>query len=619
MLIAFAGNISAQVFWSEDFADGQPAGWTNEDVSADYNALWFYCEVPGGAGCLSGSFGQPDFSAPTVDNGFMLVNSDGAATSNHAANPHISQLTTDAIDCSGQSVVYANFITQIGTFELPASTNAILRVSTNLTDWTDFVIFPNMTAANNAWTESNFSAVANITDVAANEPVVYLQWQWSGGWDYFWKIDDVVLTTENPTPPNDIRVNSNFFAGAPNAQTPASQVEIFGFLADVENIGSADQTNVNLTVTVQDVAAPSVNVYEETLGYGTVASDSLVENVLFDAAGYEPPAMPAIYAGQYTITTDSVDSDLSNNVREFDFEVTENVFAKDRGVTRTVAPAESNWDDGESFSWAYGNFYHVVNGTGWWANEVVFGIGNATAALAGQGVFITLYRWEDTNGDGNADPDERTPVGSNTYSITGNEAATEAGLITLPILDNSTLEQGVSLMDDTDYILMLEYNAVDQTLVSFLASGDYNYGAQILRTQELGMARYGSLLGVNDPLSSEPYSSVGFGPDIVPIARMVITDELISSVATLSADNKVNVFPSPASDYIDVALGLTDVQNEVTIRVMDVTGNVIGERQVSNVQNDTYRFNVSALPVGSYFLNVNTQKGNRNVPFVVQR
>lgn len=621
VLVAFAGNISAQTFWSVDFEGGLPTDWISEDLSTN-GAVWTWCGDPlGGTGDCSPIFddqtnGQSPFQATSADNGFMTVNSD--AFNAPVSNPHISQLTTTAIDCSAETAVYIKFESHIGVYDLDATGNALLRVSTNGTDYVDYDCFEGLTTGVR-WSDNPEEVIFDLTDIAAGQATVYLQWQWTGAWEYFWNLDDIILTSENPTSPNDIQVNDNFFAIAPNAQTPISQIEAFGFLADVENVGLFDQPNVNLTITIEADAAPGTDIYTETLGYGTVMMDSIVENVLFPGIGFTPPSEIASYTGEYNITSDSMDADLSNNTLTFDFEITENVFAKDRGITRTITPAASNWDDGESWSWAYGNFYHVVNGTGWWANEAVFGIGNATPDIAGQTVFVTLYQWEDTNVDGNADPDERTPVGSNTYAILGTEGTTEADLITLPILDNNTLEPGVSLMDNTDYILMLEYSAVDQTQISFLASGDYDSGAQTLRTQELGVARYGSMLGVNDPLSSEPFSSAGFGTDIAPIARMTITDELMSSVATLSVDNKVNVFPSPASNYIDVALELTDVQREITIRVMDVSGKTIGQRQVNDVQNETYRFDVSTLPVGSYFLNLITPSGNRNVPFVVQR
>ncbi|MFT7450810.1 MAG: hypothetical protein ACI9VN_001531, partial [Patescibacteria group bacterium] len=85
------------------------------------------------------------------------------------------------------------------------------------------------------------------------------------------------------------------------------------------------------------------------------------------------------------------------------------------------------------------------------------------------------------------------------------------------------------------------------------------------------------------------------------------------------ADNKVNVFPSPAQDYIDVALDLTEVQSEITLSIVNIAGKTIGERQLSNVQENTYRFDLSILPVGSYFLNLRTADGARNVPFIIAR
>ncbi|MFT5262402.1 MAG: hypothetical protein ACI8YQ_001132 [Polaribacter sp.] len=627
LMLAFTGSVSAQIFWSQDFADGFPTDWVSEDISANYDTEWLWCEGPVDpptGDCSTIFAGAPNdqtvFQASTAANGFLTLNSDAAAGGNHANDPHISVLTTSLIDCSAQSVVWLKFESHIGCFELDQQDNAILRVSNDGSTWSEFTCYPGLTTTER-WSDNPEDVIVNITDVAAGQDTVYLQLQWTAGWEYFWNIDDMILSTENPTAPNDMQVNSNFFAIAPNAQTPASQVETFGFLADVENVGSQAQTGVTLDVAIFDDVASGTAIYEETLLYPTILSDSIDENRLFNDPGFTPTGTPATYTGTYIISSDSVDTDLSNNMLTFDFEVTETVFAKDKGVTSIFGSAEGNWDDDENFSWAYGNHYHVVNGTGWWANEVVFGIGNATDDnVAGQTISIKLYEWDDANEDGNVDPDEKSAVGFNTYEIQGNEGTVEDDLITLPILDNFSLAQGVSLSDDTDYALVLEYAASDQTAISFLGSNEYDYSAQSLRTQELGAGRYGSLLGVNDPLDDEIYTQGGFGGGAnVPIARLLITDELESSITTLSADNKVNVFPSPAQDYIDVALDLTEVQSEITLSIVNIAGKTIGERQLSNVQENTYRFDLSILPVGSYFLNLRTADGARNVPFIIAR
>ncbi|MFK7809397.1 MAG: T9SS type A sorting domain-containing protein [Saprospiraceae bacterium] len=628
ILLAMAGNIQAQVFWSEDFSGGFPAGWTSEDISANYDTEWTWCEGPTDpppAGCspiFSGApNGQVPFQATTAENGFLTLNSDAVATDNHANDPHISVLTTDAIDCSAESVVWLKFETHIGAFELDPLSNAILRVSNNNMDWTEYTLFPGLTTTIR-WSDNPFDAIVNISDVAANQSTVYLQLEWTAGWEYFWNVDDMILTTEDPTPPNNLRVMDNFFAGAPSARTPVSQVRTFGFLADIENQGSAPQPNTVLTVEIEDDANPGTVIFTDALSYGTTVADSLYENVPFEGAGFTPADMVATYTGTYTITSDSVDIDPSDNSLEFNFEITENLFASDRGVTSVFGSAVDNWEDGENYSWAYGNSYHVVNGDGWWADKVTFGIGNADeTGVEGKTIAVKLYEWDDADADGIAIPEERTEVGFNNYDITGDEGTGEGDLITIPLLGTLSLEPGVELDDDTDYIVMLEYNSLDQeTTISFVGSDEYDYGAQSLRMGLLGEAASGTMLAVGHPLTSEDYSSGGFGGGAnTPIARLTIVDEMPTNTTELASENVINVFPSPASNHIDVALDFTELQEELTFRIVDVTGKAISHRSVENAQKENYRFDVSTFPAGNYFLNVSTSLGNRSIPFTVAR
>ena len=181
------------------------------------------------------------------------------------------------------------FESLIGVFTIPAETGAIARVSTNGTDWTDFTAFPGLvTGAPNPgaerWSFNPQYSIIDISSVAAGESMVYIQWQWQGNWEYMWNLDDVALYDADPTalfvPGNDMQVNSNFYAVAPNVQWPLSMVETFGFLADIQNVGTNDQTNVNLNVTIVNDAT-SAEVYNMDLSYGTIGSDSLAENELF--------------------------------------------------------------------------------------------------------------------------------------------------------------------------------------------------------------------------------------------------------------------------------------------------------------------------------------------------
>ena len=76
LMLALTGSISAQdIFWSEDFSGGFPAGWISEDISANYDTEWTWCEDsqdPPLTGCSQiwsdGNNNQTAFKSSTVSN-----------------------------------------------------------------------------------------------------------------------------------------------------------------------------------------------------------------------------------------------------------------------------------------------------------------------------------------------------------------------------------------------------------------------------------------------------------------------------------------------------------------------------------------------------------------------
>lgn len=143
-LLLFALQIQAQAptpFWSEDFTDGIPSGWTSADASGQ-NIVWTWCPDPtlgnDDPGCSpifnDGINLQEPFKATTASTGFATLDSD--APGSVLPMNHIAELTTSAIDCSGKNEVFIAFQTHIGVYTVDATTGAVLRVSTDKVNWT---------------------------------------------------------------------------------------------------------------------------------------------------------------------------------------------------------------------------------------------------------------------------------------------------------------------------------------------------------------------------------------------------------------------------------------------------------------------------------------------------
>lgn len=613
LLAGFVSAYAQDIVWTETFTGG-PNGWTSIAYTPTDTNVWIW-DPTGfvGNGALANASWA--ITSPTGSTGAMVFNGDFYTTLGDPANvpsgppssypKYIADLISPTIDLSAVTSPLSIQYTQMVRFlnvspGAPGDFRASIAVSTDDgATWSDPIDAVSGKTINTFYNDD--TQTIPVPGIEGSS-TVRIRFTFSTDF-YFWVVDDINLIERIP---HDMQANTNFYAIAPNIWTPASQVEEFGFLCDIENVGGEAQTNVILNMTITEDPSGTV-VYDEDYNYGTIGVDSLAENVSW--GGFTPPAQVASYDATYTVSADSADVNPDNNSISFFFEVSDSTFSKDIDPTRPIYPADDNWDVGEPRSWAYGNCYYVVEGDGWYANTITFSIDTQEdPAAEGQNVQIVLYKWEDANEDGQADFDERDREGTYFYTIDGSEEWDE--LITVPLSDLAT---GLTpaLDDESYYIATIEFVAEDETRVDFGASDNFDYGGMILGSAQLGSPRYAGMLGINSNLDDEPYSSVGFGSEFVPVVRLNISQSPIfsSDYETLDPANVIQVLPNPASDFVQVQLGLTQISERVEAELININGQRIALRELQNVQNGNVEFDVRNLPAGSYFVRVQTDFG----------
>lgn len=333
-----SSSLRGSAFWSEDFSGGSiPAGWTNVDVGTlgtapDVVFQWSNDPASVGPSAL-GYAPSSTFNGGTASNGYLWADSDRGLTS-APPNNHIAQLTTTAIDCSGQPSVLLTFDALIGVFDFDANENAIVRVSTDLTNWTTYQAFPCLVTGGagppcTRWSGNPDEVAIDISATAANQATVYIQWQWTGGWEYFWAIDDIALS---PLPEFERSVSDAYMShvgdGLEYHRIPSSE-----FLADfilglvVTNEGANDQTNVTLTATITDEGGAEVLSGSETFGPLTTGQTDTMEV----AVPIPGPLAPGTYSVTFSVSSDQDDQEgnTANDVIVRTFEVNDDVYSLD--------------------------------------------------------------------------------------------------------------------------------------------------------------------------------------------------------------------------------------------------------------------------------------------------
>ncbi len=322
-LVLASGWIQLQaqaVIYSQDFAGGIPAGWTNSGIPTA--AIWTYSTTGTQGGYSSGNV----INSATKANGFMLFDSDfydegaTAGGTGTAAAPHNASLTSSAISCTGYSKVKLTFSSSMRQFQ---ATHIVSYSKDSLT-WKSDTIHTDVDV-NDA--SANPTAISlDISSVAANQPKVWIRFTFKGDY-YYWMIDDINLIES----PNNDLVQTNALAlsgtlGNAYAAYPLSQQDSISFGAGILNDGKTTQPNTKATVNVKKAAATVFTANSTPLALAAGADTFVSIN-----GAYLPTGIAA-YTAIVNSSSDSVDFTPYNNSDTLTFNVTDSIYSVTTGA-----------------------------------------------------------------------------------------------------------------------------------------------------------------------------------------------------------------------------------------------------------------------------------------------
>jgi hypothetical protein len=603
LFVFLSTALNAQVavpFWSENFTNGFPTGWVTADPSGN-NVTWTWCGDPTAGASLDGcspifddaTNEQTPFAAPTASTGFMTLNSDGPG---QLPTDHASRLTTSAINCTGKNVVFVKFQNHLGTYTYDADGKAVLRVSTDQTNWIPFQVFFGLTTSER-WSANPSTAIIDISSVAANKGTVYLQWEWTGNWEYFWNLDDIEIFGENPTPRHDLAISSFFYPPSSYAQ-PASELssDPFGFFAAVSNNGLVAQTKVKLKAWVSNEAgavlfADSTTINSLPAGF----QDSIIELSNL----YTPNLPQGTYNIHYSVRADSTDLILSDNLVTSEFKATAAEYAKENAPEQSFRPSgvdafpsyyvgnyyRTSATSLEKYRATSATFTHTVN-------EDEIPISEVTAT-------IYLLRVNDniddnlTNLDDNGFLNSFKWVGLAEYT-TADTTVDDLSLKTISLVDFDSGLEGVELEEGARYVLAIGY-AENSKFVFHTFNDDNSYF-------------FTSTLIYTDGFSS-------FGDDVNAVLRLNLA--LVTTTDnTPLPEASMQVTPNPATDYVNLNVQL-DKAGPATFTIADLSGRVIVSDEQKNVQQGQFTYQLGNIAAGTYLARIATENGTLTKKFTV--
>ncbi|MFN8165432.1 MAG: choice-of-anchor J domain-containing protein [Bacteroidia bacterium] len=176
--------LSNTIIYSEDFAGGLPVTWQAVD-NAGNGVNWAYTTTG-----IANQGTYPGYDSlsglnTTAANGYMIYDSDA---SNGGVGGEDADMITGPVDCSTNSNVHLYFNELIVHY----NESATVSVSTDGTTWTQ-VFDASAGLSQNGATPNPYAVDLDISAIAAGQAAVYIKWNFTGDYDYFWMIDDVAL------------------------------------------------------------------------------------------------------------------------------------------------------------------------------------------------------------------------------------------------------------------------------------------------------------------------------------------------------------------------------------------------------------------------------------------
>lgn len=619
-------SVSSTTVWSEDFANGLPAGWSQNGTPA--TAQWEYRgpnttpnNTVGGRGNFSGINNNPPTNTPitstTASNGFMIFDSDyldNAGTGNFASGtapaPHVGRLITDTIDCTNYSSLELKFEMYARRF----FSNWFVAFSTDggvtYTDTIEF--FGSSVVPVNSATASNEVALANVSNIIGGQANVVMQFIFdgtpgnvNGNGYYFWMLDDIELrtppanqmlfTTWNGAPAQDMIYNSNGAEYPKYGIMHSNQIVPVEFDANFYNYGTNTQTNATLEVEIWDVTSgtPSLVTTVSAPGCPTLASGDTCDYTSLTTPTWTPPAQEADYLLVWKAVSDSISSGMTTTTDTFSFFVNDDLYSPDR--TNVSNYVGSNSANPEII--AMGAMYELSNedpGNAGSGLVYIDGLNILLSSLTDSTADIEVAFYDTTGFAFNAGfPAGATAAFRRSFTLNGSLIGTNA------FFDLSDANGNPLVLPAQPYLMIVNFfpNATDGVIrIANDASFDQPDISTVMQLAD------GNWYG-------------GFTSDAHEGTFLRLNVGEYTNSLEESDFDAFTMYPNPTAGA--TKLEFTEGGN-YTIEVMDMSGARVISMEENVNANETIEFDMSNYPMGVYLVNVKGENLSKTVKLTVK-
>jgi hypothetical protein len=584
---------SRSIIWAEDFANGIPASWINNETGGI--AHWEYrgistdpnLEIGSRGTCFPvGETGEPIFS-PTQTNGFVIFDSnwwdnpDNPCTTENigtgpAPGPHLATLTTPSIDLSGHFGVALVFNQYMKSYT--AGTRVELSVGGGL--WQ--TVFTNPASPNP--TMANAVQFVQISSLAGGQSDVRIRFVFEGLY-YFWQLDDISIID---TYANDLEIRNSTYGNfditdlshptgyefLEYSKYPDEMAPMLKFSTQCENLGYAQQNDCKLNVKVLDINNAVLHSSQSTEGLPIPSGTSLE----LRAGNFQMPSTLGNYRVTFeTSQTESEEFDFNNRDTAF-FNINDVQYARDHYYTSAIYLGSPEYG---STQYEIGNVYLVnADNMSCHSINVGVGIGSSTPATI-YGALYTFDISESLNATlvATTAPVDITPAMFNSF---GDQ-----------ILTTLTFDTPVPVQNGTAYFVAVGSAQGPDFFVCAMSGDAEEYTA---------FAKF--------------FPADWFILDRIPMVRMNFG--FYNGVETnIQSASTIAVFPNPTKEQLHIPM--TDWMNcKMEMTVTDQMGKLVYSYSTKNNQEKQMSINTASFAKGMYVLTLKSDSRMLHTKFVVE-
>lgn len=628
--VAVVGSDETDELFLEDFADGFD-GFTSEGIEPD-EAIWAY-----GTDTISGAFTREVMSSPSADNGFAVINIDGYFGTD-APDPSIfyeQVLTSPTYDLSAleggnryalQFFEELRFCCNTTVVDSVRQADNPLKIAFSYDDGATFteprLVSPRI-LVNDAFEGFNRILLPEGADTATRFRFRFI-------WDkayYYAAVDDISVVVN---PAVDLGLQENFYAVAPDYATPASQAfTSIRFLVDVLNSGhEAADFYVDAAVFRVDTATGGLGelLFLDSLLYEGVVYDSLAENQLFPERFFLSRLEYGRYVGVYStrfLDSTVADGFPGDNVLAFEFEITENTFAKASPRRLSgIRSVDPTGDDNIGFE--AGNVYYTPFADDLVVDSISFtfltsGFTEESFGEVSFEAFVYGFNGDDEPGEdgfGVVQVSELPELSSTRFELDESYRNNNEPENANPRFRRTVVfDEPVDVSEFNAFGVSILYNQdvdVEGNFFMGVSTVDYSattFARDIGESNVLPVALVNSF--TNEAFTEDPettvYSSLSPGfPYVITAYVSGGGPPLFTSVPEIITRHRFVARPNPtvADLYLDYDLG--DVAADVSIEVVDALGRHVVRRDLDGVDAGTLQLSTRGWTSGIYFVRLRT-------------